>query len=179
MTKHHRHSICIAVFFKSNDGTVFKLNQIFVVHIFSDRVAVFYRLYCNSRICSPKCIANRALSTFVVLVMNDYSEPRPGKIEVHGNGLGAPSPEEVEKRAREIAMIGERNPDEFTDADWAQARRELLGAAVPVPPEETSQNADLVEEWEVIANNTGQRAPRAGLDEDETVGEQLVTDGLE
>jgi len=111
--------------------------------------------------------------------MNDYSQPGAGKISVHGNGVGAPSPEEVEKRAREIAMIDERNPDEFTDADWTQARRELLGAAVPLPPEETSQNADLVEEWEVVANNTGHRAPRAGLDEEETVGEQLVTGGLE
>ena len=40
-----------------------------------------------------------------LLVMNDYSQPRPGKIELHGNGLGAPSSEEVERRAREIAMI--------------------------------------------------------------------------
>jgi len=105
-------------------------------------------------------------------MMNDYSQPGAGKISVHGNGVGAPSPEEVEKRAREIAMIDERNPDEFTDADWAQARRELLGVAVPVPPEETKQNADLVED-------TGHRAPRAGLDEEETLGEQLVTGGLE
>jgi hypothetical protein len=179
MTKHHRHSICIAVFFKSNDGTVFELNQIFVVHIFSDRVAVFYRLYCNSRICSPKCIANRALSTFVVLVMNDYSEPRPGKIEVHGNGLGAPSPEEVERRAREIAMIDERNPDEFTDADWKQARRELMGEENNTPPEETSDNADLTEEWTVVASSKGHRMPRPGTDEEETVGEHLVIDGLE
>ena len=111
--------------------------------------------------------------------MNDYSQPRAGKISVHGNGVGAPSPEEVERRAREIAMIDERNPDEFTDADWAQARRELLGVIVSVPPEETKQNADLVEEWEVVANNTGHRVPRAGLEEEETLGEQLVTDGLE
>jgi hypothetical protein len=76
--------------------------------------------------------------------MSDYSQPGAGKISVHGNGVGAPSPEEVEKRAREIAMIDERNPDEFTDADWAQARRELLGAVLPMPPEETKQNADLV-----------------------------------
>jgi hypothetical protein len=55
----------------------------------------------------------------------------------------------------------------------------LLGVAVPAPPEETKQNADLVEEWEVVANNTGHRAPRAGLDEEETLGEQLVTGGLE
>ncbi len=70
--------------------------------------------------------------------MNDYSQPRPGKIEVHGNGLGAPSSEEVERRAREIAMIDERNPDEFTDADWKQARRELMGEENNMPPEETT-----------------------------------------
>jgi len=111
--------------------------------------------------------------------MNDYSEPRPGKIEVHGNGLGAPSPEEVERRAREIAMIDERNPDEFTDADWKQARRELMGEENNTPPEETSDNADLTEEWTVVASSKGHRMPRPGTDEEETVGEHLVSDGLE
>ena len=111
--------------------------------------------------------------------MNDYSEPRPGKIEVHGNGLGAPSPQEVERRAREIAMIDERNPDEFTDTDWKQARRELLGEENNTPPEETSDNADLTEEWTVVASSKGHRMPRPGTDEDETVGEHLVIDGLE
>ena len=111
--------------------------------------------------------------------MNDYSEPRPGKIEVHGNGLGAPSPEEVERRAREIAMIDERNPNEFTDADWTQARRELGGEENNTPPEETSDNADLTEEWTVVASSKGHRMPRPGTDEEETVGEHLVIDGLE
>ena len=140
---------------------------------------LFQHWYCKPLICSPNCVTDIPYWHFVLLVMNDYSQPGAGKISVHGNGVGAPSPEEVEKRAREIAMIDERNPDEFTDADWTQARRELHGAALPLPPEETKQNADLVEEWEVVANNTGHRAPRAGLDEEETLGEQLVTDGLE
>ena len=111
--------------------------------------------------------------------MNDYSQPRPGKIEVHGNGLGAPSSEEVERRAREIAMIAERNPDEFTDADWKQARRELMGEENNMPPEETSDNADLTEEWSVVASSKGHRSPRPDADEEETVGEHLVIDGLE
>jgi hypothetical protein len=111
--------------------------------------------------------------------MNDYSEPRPGKIEVHGNGIGAPSPEQVETRAREIAMIDERNPNEFTDADWKQARRELMGEENNTPPEETSDNADMTEEWTVVASSKGHRMPRPGTDEEETVGEHLVIDGLE
>jgi len=110
--------------------------------------------------------------------MNEYSQPGAGKIEVHGNGLGVPTPEQVEKRAREIAMIAERDPDSFTDTDWEQARQELLGATLPAPPEETRENANLQDEWETVANNSGHRAPRAGED-DESLGEQLVNGGVE
>ena len=106
-------------------------------------------------------------------------QSQSGKISLHGNGMGVPSPEQVEKRAREIAMIDERNPDEFTDADWNQARRELMGVEHPGPPEETEQNAEVTEEWKVVASSSGHRAPRPGVEEEETLGEQLVTDGLE
>jgi hypothetical protein len=109
--------------------------------------------------------------------MNDHSHPATGKISVHGGGVGVPSPDAVEKRAREIAMIAERNPDEFTDADWDQARRELLGTQAHTAPEETDDNADVVEEWNVVASSMGHRAPR--VEDDENLGEQLVSDGIE
>jgi hypothetical protein len=109
--------------------------------------------------------------------MNDHSHPSTGKIEVHGNGMGVASPDAVEKRAREIAMIAERDPDEFTDADWDQARRELLGTQTTIAPEETEANAEVVEEWNVVASSTGHRAPR--VEDDENLGEQLVSDGME
>lgn len=112
--------------------------------------------------------------------MNEYSQPGAGKIEIHGNGLGVATPEQVEQRAREIAMINERDPNTFTDADWEQARQELLGATVPAPPEETKQNASLEDEWEVVASDSGHRTPRAGVDtDDESLGEQLVAGGVE
>jgi hypothetical protein len=111
----------------------------------------------------------------------DHSSQRPaGKISVHGMGLGAPTPEQVEARAREIAIIDERDPNEFTDADWNQARRELLGENLPPPPEETEQAAKMEEEWEVTPDDRGHRVDRPGVSEDEeTLGEQLVTDGVE
>ena len=90
-----------------------------------------------------------------------------------------PSPEAVEKRAREIAIIDERDPNEFTDADWNQARKELMGVEHASAPEETEQNAKVTEEWNVVPSSTGHRAPRPGVEEDETLGEQLFTDGLE
>ena len=79
--------------------------------------------------------------------MNEFSEPA-GKISVHGNGLGAPTPEQVEARAKEIALIDERNPEEFTDEDWNQARRELHGEIQPQPPEEDADEQDP--RWELI-----------------------------
>jgi hypothetical protein len=111
--------------------------------------------------------------------MNDYSQPGAGKISVHGNGVGVPSPESVEKRAREIAMIDGRDPNEFTDADWEQARQELLGTSLPVPPEETKENANLEDEWQLLANDSGHRVAPPGAEEDETLGEQLVAGGNE
>jgi hypothetical protein len=109
--------------------------------------------------------------------MNDYSHPATGKISVHGDGVGVPSPDTVEKRAREIAMIAERNADEFTDADWDQARRELLGTHAHTAPEETEENAEVIEEWNIVASSLGHRAPRG--EDDESLGEQLVADGVE
>ncbi len=112
--------------------------------------------------------------------MNQRDETNGGKIEVHGNGMGAPSPEDIERRAREIAMIDERDPDEFTDTDWTQARRELLGDNQTMPPEEDDKNIKLEEEWEVTPDDRGHRVPRPGIDEDEkTLGESLVSDGQE
>jgi hypothetical protein len=110
----------------------------------------------------------------------DDSLPRPGKITVHGAGIGAPSPEQVEKRARELALIDERDPNEFSDADWNQARRELSGENLPPPPEESEEAAKMQEEWEVTPDDRGHRVNRPGVSDDEqSVGESLVTDGVE
>ena len=107
-------------------------------------------------------------------------KPTSGKISLHGNGMGVASPEDIERRAREIALIDERNPEEFTDADWSQAREELRGVENNDPPEENDNTIKLEKEWEITPDNRGRRVPRPGVEEDEeTVGEHLVTDGRE
>ena len=108
------------------------------------------------------------------------NKPSAGKISLHGNGMGVASPDDIERRAREIALIDERNPDEFTDTDWNQAREELMGEVTTPPPEEDDKNIKMEEEWEVTPDDHGRRVPRPGVEEDEeTVGEHLVSDGLE
>lgn len=110
--------------------------------------------------------------------MNEHSQPGFGKISVHGDGMGPPTPELVEKRAREIALIDERNPEDFTDADWDQARRELRGVENTVAPED-NEEADRVSSWGEVPGEAGGRAPREGFEDDESVGEHLVVGGLE
>src|SRR2546421_12762284 len=106
--------------------------------------------------------------------------PSSGKIELHGNGMGVPSPEDIERRAREIAMIDERTPDEFTDADWSQAREELMRSENNEPPAETSDNSNVTGKWEVTTDDRGHRVPRSGIDdEQERIGDHLVNDGAE
>lgn len=111
--------------------------------------------------------------------MNENSHPGFGKITVHGNGVGAPTPELVEKRAREIALIDERNPDEYTDADWDQARKELLGSETIAHAEDTDDVVDGMSDRDSVPGESGKRWPRAGLEDDEDVGAQLVNGGLE
>lgn len=115
------------------------------------------------------------------MYMNENSQPGFGKIAVHGDGVGAPTPELIERRAREIALIDERDPDDFTDADWEQARREFMGIQQTAAPEEIGSGVEVSEdEHEIVPESPGHRAPRPGFDEDdETLGQSLVTDGLE
>jgi hypothetical protein len=114
------------------------------------------------------------------MYMNENSQPGFGKISVHGDGVGAPSPEMIERRAREIALIDERIPDEFTDSDWEQARRELMGIQQTAAPEEIGGVEVTEDEHEIVPESSGHRAPRPGFDDDdETLGQSLISDGLE
>ncbi len=111
--------------------------------------------------------------------MNEFTQPGFGKVSNHGDGMGAPTPELIEQRAREIALINERNPEEFTDADWEQARAELMGVSSVNAPEEIAESVELEEEWPVVASNSGERVKRPGLDDDQMLGAHLVEGGVE
>ncbi len=112
--------------------------------------------------------------------MNENSKSGLGKISLHGNGMGAATPEMIEKRAREIALINERRPDEFTDGDWDQAREELLGLQEIAAADDTNEIADSMSERDESPEEHGHRVPRQGLEDDaESLGAHLVADGLE
>ena len=92
--------------------------------------------------------------------MKDQPHSPHGKINLHGNGLGVPSPETVERRAREIAMIDERNPDEFSEEDWRQAKNELIGLGASHAPEVDDEVEDEMTDRDDIPGASGHRSPR-------------------
>ena len=53
----------------------------------------------------------------------------------------------------------------------------MLGTLANNAPEETAENAEVVEEWNMVASSSGHRTPR--VEDEENLGEQLVSDGLE
>ena len=110
--------------------------------------------------------------------MNDRPHSPHGKINLHGNGLGVPSPETVETRAREIAMIDERDPEEFTETDWRQAKNELTGVEAAHAPEVDDEVDDELRERDDIPGASGHRVPN-DYEGDENLGEELVSGGIE
>ena len=133
------------------------------------RTAEMHKRLANANVLSPEC---------VLQVMNERQHSPHGKINLHGSGLGVPSPETVEARAREIAMIDERNPDEFTEEDWRQAKNELIGVEGSHAPEVDDSVDDELSERDDIPGASGHHPPNNGFDED-TVGEELVSGGIQ
>ena len=90
----------------------------------------------------------------------------PDRLKAAGTGLGEASQTEIELRAAELAQIDGR--DAFTDQDLAQAAAEL-GPTSNEGSESTRDEA---------RGDYGKRLPRARLENESNLGEQLVDQGL-
>lgn len=84
----------------------------------------------------------------------------------------------VEQRARELAMADHRPGDEFSEADYAQARTELLGRDSDLP-NDVDQGTASITEWDRPATADGRKVTNSMDDEDNGVGEKLVREGIE
>lgn len=102
-----------------------------------------------------------------------------GKITQHGTGLGTVTPEMVRKRARELALSDGRSAEEMTSGDWAQARRELLGADALPTTESDIEEATSTTGWDPAPPTIGRRTGTQEVDDEETVAEQLIQEGVE
>jgi hypothetical protein len=101
-----------------------------------------------------------------------------GKISDHLNGLGTVTAEMVRERAREIAQINGRDPGTFTQADWAEAKRELTGTDSDAAEDENFE-IHGVKEWNEVPSTSGHKAPVRGASDEQTFAEKLAEQGVE
>jgi len=103
------------------------------------------------------------------------------RILLHDQGTGDLTQDDVEKRAREIAVISGRAPEAVSEADRAEAWAELTGELLP----ETSgsdQNAagSLSRDPSEPLSDPGHEVVTAEPSDDETdARERLATEGVE
>jgi hypothetical protein len=100
------------------------------------------------------------------------------KISSHSRGLGTATPEMLEKRARELAVINGRNSDEFNEADLLQARQELIRTQQVVKdldePEATATTGA-----EKVQSTSGHQSESRPARDEQLVAEELVQEGLD
>ena len=104
--------------------------------------------------------------------MNKNAQTPIGDLSGTETELTVPTPEMVTERAREIALTNERKPNEFTQEDWEQARRELTGV-------EASAGWDDALEGGAVPGQTGTQAARVEPKDEALLDERLASRGVE
>ena len=100
------------------------------------------------------------------------------KIELGGNGLGIASQADVEKRARELALIADRAA--VTDEDRRQARAEFQDRDLPETINEDAESSQSLsrDPSDPLAER-GRQVPEYGLEDEKAGLERLALEGVE
>lgn len=104
------------------------------------------------------------------------STKNPGRIQIHGEGVGELGEEDIEKRARELAFIDGRK--EAKEHDRVRAREELLNPG-PAPAPEADESERPVELWSKAAASFAHEGAHSELEDEASLAEQLVEEGIE
>lgn len=104
----------------------------------------------------------------------------PHRILVHGAGTGDLTDEDVERRARELAVIRGGSEERVTEDDRAAAWAELRGEPMPASSVDDSESRGAVtrDPSEPMADTGRQVADQEG-DDDEVAPERLAIEGVE
>jgi hypothetical protein len=105
-----------------------------------------------------------------------------GVLTENATGIGTVTPEMVEARARELAVIASRVPPQPSEVDYEQAKRELTGEADIDVQEAVLESIPESERWDPMPGSIGRHTPKSfGEDEDSegrSESAQLVEEGI-
>jgi hypothetical protein len=112
--------------------------------------------------------------------MNDSQKSRDGRVELRGREAGEITDQMIDKRAREIAEINGRSPDEIFSEDRASAREELMGERLPATSEEDEKSiGELSRDPSNPPAYYGKAARTTESDDEKNGLERIVLEGVE
>ena len=104
--------------------------------------------------------------------------PLTDRLKAASPGLGEASAMDIERRATDLAQIDGR--ESFSDADLARAAAELGGSdATPLAPEAVVPAIEQLTAWDDPVGQDGHRTDRAPLEDERSIAERLVEDGID
>jgi hypothetical protein len=107
------------------------------------------------------------------------TETIKGKISRRLSGLGTVTPEMVEQRAREIALINGRTAEEFNETDLDEARAELTGASALEEQREEEDAPAAGTLRDIVPGTAGHKNPPKMPSDEQRIAEQLVQEGVD
>jgi hypothetical protein len=127
-------------------------------------------------------MGNRPISVSRLLAKNDPMKAKKNsgtpRMEIHGEGLGIGSPELVEQRARELALIDGRS--EINDDDRRAARDDFQNSELPDAVTEDAPAApSMTRDPSEPFSDRGRQSPNRGEMDDDTALEKLALEGVE
>jgi hypothetical protein len=98
-------------------------------------------------------------------------------------GIGTVTPEMVQARARELALLAGYATPHVRQADYEQAKRELTGGPDMDRQEAVLESLPEAKRWDPVPGSTGRQAPESPSEDEDDEGrsetEQLVDEGAE
>ena len=105
-------------------------------------------------------------------------EEAKGRIEKHSRGAGPATPEAVEARARELAVIDGRSPDDVREEDRVRARREMDDEAVALSTDEKRSDVLASSNPADMAVEAGHRRGRVKPADEQELAEEEMKEGV-
>ena len=99
-----------------------------------------------------------------------------GKVSHHGAGLGTITPEMVQARAQEIAIINGRSANSVLKSDWDEAYRELTGRENPRDP--SGDWAIETTQWDPAPGTPGHKVHTTPVHDEQTDRETITEQGV-
>jgi hypothetical protein len=101
-----------------------------------------------------------------------------GRILDHFKGMGTVTRDQVEERAREIALINGRGPNHYSQEDFLKAKRELTGAAPEANNEAEEETVAGLVTWDEAPDATGHPVKKEEPEDEQTCEAELAEEGL-